>query len=248
MQIPKNIFQIWITTVNKKMPDEWINAQKTIIENNLNWNYYFITHDISLQILHKYFPDFISYYMNFEYDVQRADAIRYILMYLYGGIYIDLDYIAIKSFDSISLDTNKEIGFLQSAYINNHITNDFIISIPKSIFWLDCIIYMKRKKPFWAITRHLTVFNTTGPTILNKLIQYHSSKIQILKNIKNMCDKCNINKCKLNNDNNIIYPIEGKLWNTWDSHILHFLFCNKILIGIIIIIFIILKIIIKNTY
>ena len=39
----------------------------------------------------KYFPDLIFIYDNYPIFVQRADLGRYVILYLYGGLYVDMD-------------------------------------------------------------------------------------------------------------------------------------------------------------
>lgn len=38
-----------------------------------------------------HYPSFLATYDSYEYNIQRADAIRYFVLHRYGGIYMDLD-------------------------------------------------------------------------------------------------------------------------------------------------------------
>lgn len=125
MEIPKIIFQTWKTY---DIPDNWKNAQKSVIEKNKDWKYTLLSDEDNLEIVKKHFPHFLPYYVNFKYNIQRADAILYMVLYLYGGVYLDLDYEAIKPFGTIILEKNKEVGLIKSSNID-YTTNSFLCSI-----------------------------------------------------------------------------------------------------------------------
>lgn len=217
-----NIFQTWKTDT---VPAEWADAQKSVINMNPNWNYRLLTDKDNDSIVKENFPDFYETFTSFKYPIQRADAIRYCVLYLYGGIYIDLDYICNKSFDSIVLD--KEVGLIKSNNTPGIFTNSFLMSKPKSEFWLLCISEMKKKLPWYKkITKHFEIMNSTGPLMINGLAHKNKDYIQELFSIQTPCNVCNIDICK--SDNNFyITPIPGSSWHSWDSALLNHLMCNK---------------------
>ena len=47
----------------------------------------------------KHHPWLLSTWRTYPYDVLRADLLRYLILYHYGGIYLDVDISCIKSFD-----------------------------------------------------------------------------------------------------------------------------------------------------
>ena len=47
----------------------------------------------------KHHPWLLSTWRTYPYDVQRADLLRYLILYHYGGIYLDVDMSCIESFD-----------------------------------------------------------------------------------------------------------------------------------------------------
>ena len=220
MEIPKIIFQTWKTY---NIPDNWKNAQKTVIEKNKDWKYILLSDEDNLAIVKKHFSHFLPYYVNFKYNIQRADSIRYMILYLNGGVYLDLDYEAIKPFGTIILEKNKEVGLIKSSNID-YTTNSFLCSIKGAKFWLDCIEEMKKPNFWWNFTKHFTIMCTTGPIMINRLYKKNKDKIQILE-INVPCDSCNINNCPINNKY-FLRPIYGQSWNSFDSIIINFVNCN----------------------
>jgi len=243
MNFPKNIFQTWKT---KDVPDNWKEGQQSVINMNPNWNYILLTDEDNDRIVKENFPDFYQTFISFPYPIQRADAVRYCVLYLYGGIYVDLDYICNKSFDDLSLQ--KEIGLITSNNFNKKFTNSFLVSQKGSEFWLKCIEQMKKPLPWYKkITKYFEIMNSTGPSLICFVGNKYPNYIETLSNISVKCDVCNINSCIVDT-NYYLTPIEGKSWHNWDSTILTFLFCNKeiVILIIILILFIIFKKIKKN--
>jgi len=239
MNLPRNIFQTWKT---KDVPDNWKKAQQSVIQKNPNWNYVLLTDDDNDRIVKENFPDFYQTFISLKYPIQRADAIRYCILYLYGGIYLDLDYICNKSFDDLSLQ--KEVGLVYSNNVKIF-TNSVLISQKGSEFWLKCIEQIKKPLPWYKkFTKHLEIMNSTGPMMINNIAKKYPMYIEILFNITVKCDVCNINICVKDNQY-YLTPIEGQTWNSWDTLLLNKIYCNKntVLLIIIILTIIIYKLI-----
>jgi mannosyltransferase OCH1-like enzyme len=89
VHIPKIIMQTW---KNNILPDEWKVSQTSIYKYMSSWKYILLNDDDNRNFIIKHFPDFLSYYDKFPYNIQSADAIRYCWLYINGGLYIDCDY------------------------------------------------------------------------------------------------------------------------------------------------------------
>lgn len=234
--IPKLIMQTWKT---KDIPKVWIESPESIKKNLPDWKYVLMTDEDNRNFIKTYFPDFLSYYDAFPYNIQRADAIRPCWLYIHGGVYMDLDYAVIKPLDSL-FKKHYDIYLAKSGSISTHFNNSFMASKPKHPFWLDYIEEMKKPKPWWAIGKHLTVYTTTGPFCLTKIISKWKNNIYYLNEKQiNPCSVCNIT-CDIKDS--YLRPLKGQSWNSFDSYFYNFLLCNwiKIIIFIIVIIFIFL--------
>jgi mannosyltransferase OCH1-like enzyme len=233
MIIPKNIFQTW---KNETVPDNWKNAQQSVILMNPNWKYTLYTDSMNDTIIKNYFSDFYSTYISFKYPIQRADAIRYCILYLYGGIYLDLDYIANKSFDDLVL--NNEVGLIRSANTPSILTNSFLISIAKSEFWLKCIQQMTVKLPFYKrISKHFEIMYSTGPMMITGVYKKNKNLVEILEKIQTPCNVC-VKVCNIDTSY-YLNIIKGNSWHSWDSTLLNFILCNQLILIVIIVVIII---------
>lgn len=46
-------------------------------------------------------PEILKIYDSYERDIQRADIFRLIVVYLYGGFYMDLDMLCLRNMDDL---------------------------------------------------------------------------------------------------------------------------------------------------
>jgi inositol phosphorylceramide mannosyltransferase catalytic subunit len=112
------------------------------------------------------YPWFLDTFDGYTYPIQRADAIRYFILYHYGGIYIDLDIGCEKRLDSllsysVILPRTKPVG----------VSNDLIFSEKKHPFMAQTIHSLISWDYSW-ILNYPTVMFSTGPMFLS--FQYGS--------------------------------------------------------------------------
>jgi len=110
--IPKIIHQIWIGP--KKLPDIWINTFRIDYINKNPEYQYILWNENNIDQL---FVDFPIYRMIYELENEycgKADILRYLILYIYGGIYIDADvaWINEKSFDILLEQVNDSDVFV----------------------------------------------------------------------------------------------------------------------------------------
>lgn len=88
-KIPRNIIQIYKT--NKIHTHIYKNVMK-MIEKNKEYDYLFITYEIAHTLIKTHFDErTMEAYERIQIGAAKADFIRYVVLYLYGGIYLDLD-------------------------------------------------------------------------------------------------------------------------------------------------------------
>ena len=239
MNFPRNIFQTWKTDT---VPDKWKEGQQSVIKMNPNWKYTLLTDADNDKLVKDYFPDFYHTFVTFQYPIQRADAIRYCVLYLFGGVYLDLDYICNKSFDDLVLE--KQVGLTFSGNTKGIFTNSILLSQKGSEFWLMCI--QKMQSPllmYKKVSKHLRIMFSTGPMMLNNMAKQYPGFIQTFDNLHVPCNSCN-KICEVDKKY-YLTPTEGKSWNSWDSKLFNFVLCNKRKCASIFIILIVTLILIK---
>lgn len=134
--IPNIIHQIWIQGYDKIPLDLRDNH---IICKNINDNFEYIFWDENKikKLLSDHFDKkYLELYNSYVMPVQRADLARYVILYVYGGIYLDMDMICKKNLSH----------FLK---LNLFFTIDIFYNLYKR--YLTGIIGAKNKHPLFLV-------------------------------------------------------------------------------------------------
>jgi mannosyltransferase OCH1-like enzyme len=234
--IPKLIMQTW---KNKDIPKKWAISPKSIKKYMPDWEYVLMTDKDNRKFVKKHFPDFLPYYDGFTHNIQRADAIRYMYLYVNGGIYMDLDFEVQHSLDDLFV-SDSEVYLVSSGNIGSYITNSFMASKPGCRLWLEMIEAMKKPLPWYYLGKHIEVMCSTGPVMLNHVVKNSTVVYSVLppKLIMpcSVCESC----CKA--EGAYLRPLEGSSWVTYDTKFYNFFLCKwrKLLVVLGILLFILL--------
>lgn len=87
-RIQKIIHQTWKGT---DIPDHYVEWMKSWIKNHPDWTYMFWTDATARGLISDKYPELLPTYDGYLENIRRADALRYVILYEYGGIYVDLD-------------------------------------------------------------------------------------------------------------------------------------------------------------
>jgi len=238
VKIPKIIMQTW---KDHDVPLKWRESPISIRNYMSNWTYILMTDNDNDKFCAEHFPNFLSTFRGFQHNIQRADAIRYMWLYKYGGIYMDMDMVITKPLDDL-FHSDADLYLCASGNIGSCITNSFMASKPGCQLWLDMLEHMKNDPPYWAWGKHMNVMNTTGPVALNYVVKEYGYAYLALPSKQIMpCSVCNLDRC--NTDNSYIRPLPGSSWVAWDTRLYNFFLCNWKPIIIFIVLFIILLIV-----
>ena len=220
VKIPKIIMQTW---KNKYIPQKWKNSPNSISKHMPDWKYVLMTDADNRKFVQTHFPDFLSYYDSFPYNIQRADAIRYMWLYIHGGIYIDLDYEILQPLDELFIP-DAQAYFVNSGNVGSYITNSFMASKPKCPLWLEVIEIMKQQLPWYYLGKHFQVMNTTGPIMLTYAASRSSVSYLMLPRLKiTPCSVCNI-FCKARDT--YVKQLQGSSWTSYDTKLYIYFMCN----------------------
>lgn len=245
--IPKIIHQTW---KNKNIPDKWKHCQREWVRLHPDWTYILWTDQDIRNHIQNYHPEFLEIHDSYEYPIQRADMIRYFILYDYGGVYCDLDMYPLKSLDDII--TYNMNYFVHSANSPDSITNNFMIS-PKNSPIMKKVQerILKPKLPVYAFGKHLTIMNTTGPTMLDDVIKNDIDTPYIILP-KRLFNPYSIVEDKLIIEEKDVKNIyintvdNSSSWNSYDSMLFNFVLKYKgvfISLGILFIILVIVGLI-----
>ncbi len=170
MRIPRLIHQTWKTN---DIPNKWISFTSKVRSLNPEWKYKLWTDKENELFVKTEFPDFYPMYTGFSKNIMRADVIRYLIMYKFGGVYLDLDYEVLEPFDfgdhSLVLPMNRSINYGDPA---NELGNSIFASVPGHPFWIDVFQDLKNNPP--CVNEYLQVLEATGPGLITRIFNEHS--------------------------------------------------------------------------
>jgi inositol phosphorylceramide mannosyltransferase catalytic subunit len=207
----------------KKYRDSWI-------VNNPNWTYFCWNEKNCENIIKNFYPQHLQMYKKYPYLIQKCDAIRYFILDRYGGIYADMDYECLQSFDLVTDKYKGDIYLVETPNkLNNdiHISNSLIYSKkPNHTFWKKVFIELEKNHsaPIYY-GRHLTVMFTTGPAILNRIFNNYRLSFHLDYFPYQYFHPTGLDD-KIINDKKKLYAIHKGLgsWESQDSKILIFLY------------------------
>ena len=239
ISIPKKLFITWKTKEEDGIPEHWKEAYKSVKKYCSDWEVFFFDDDDNRKFVIKHFPDYLETYDSLPYNIQRADVIRYMWLYVHGGVYKDMDLEIIRPME-ILFQAEADLYLVHSANVKSVLTNSFMASKPKQKIWLDFLEHTKKNAPLWAVGKHLHVMHTTGPNALTKVVMDKGvSYMNLPSNICMPCSLCDLETCDTSEA--IIKQHEGSSWLNWDGKFYNVMFCGwknyyPIAIAIIIII------------
>jgi mannosyltransferase OCH1-like enzyme len=161
---PLVLHQSW---KNESLPANfrlWSDECKRI---HAKWNHRLWTDEDNRALVAKYVPTLLPVYDGYDVNIKRADAARYVYMYVFGGVYIDLDVLCLKKFENIFA---AGLGRPVFAYEVNKgsnrqpsIANAFMMAPPRHMLFASIIsaLHDATDNP---------VFQATGPAFLTNFL------------------------------------------------------------------------------
>nr|XP_001390181.2 hypothetical protein ANI_1_1206034 [Aspergillus niger CBS 513.88] len=93
--IPKLIHQTWFPA-GSNMSDDAQTWVRTMRSQNADWEYVLWDDETNRMLVEQYFPWFLTDYNRLPKEIHRADVVRNLYMYLFGGMYADVDTEALR--------------------------------------------------------------------------------------------------------------------------------------------------------
>ena len=208
IKIPKIIHFMWYSQDSShynSIPDNYKKYVKTWAENNKDYKIIIWTvENIQKEILQT--DIFKKYKKTFDimHHIEKCDLLRYIILYMYGGIYSDLNNLCNQNISRLLINRTLGLSFEPMEHniivFNNTkqelITNSFLISSKRNKFWIDFLNFINN---FYFKNRDNSyVLINTGPYILGKFV------LNYFKYIKDIIIKNCYTQIYINENENII--------------------------------------------
>jgi len=180
MKIPCIIHQTW---KDHNIPEEFEQLSHSWRNKHEHWEYRFWTDEMNRDFIATDFPFFLPVYDSYPTAIQRVDAVRYFVLYKYGGFFIDMDFECLVCIDPLTDKAPCVFGVEPAAHNLTHnkdfiICNAFMGAVPGAHFF-ECI--SGELQAFRTITDHLNnqVLESTGPFMLSRLYSNYERREEI---------------------------------------------------------------------
>ncbi len=135
--IPLNLFQTWHS---ENLPPKMFECVHALKQANPEFKHLFFNDDACRSFIEKYFDEHVLH----AYDIlkpgaYRADLWRYCVLYILGGIYVDIKYRCIPPFKLIELTTQEHFVRDRDYGDNPGVYQGFLVCYPKNQILHKCI-------------------------------------------------------------------------------------------------------------
>ncbi|XP_052783481.1 uncharacterized protein LOC128219629 [Mya arenaria] len=210
--IPHIIHQTFETVM---IPSKLESHIRTVVNMNANWTYHFWTDNAGRNLVKERHPNLLPIWDKYKRNIMRADALRYVVLYEFGGAYLDLDVVAYRSFNRITYKYGCIIPpepIEHSALLYN-----------MTVLLNNAIMFCQAKHPIMR-----ALLNGLEGTMNHKDVMYATGPIFLTSNFKSYVKECLLNKSVIiNNDNSgtTVSYVSGEAY-IHDIHVANVAFFN----------------------
>lgn len=183
MKIPPIIHQVYEDPSGPSA--DLLAISKTWQEHHPEWEHVFWNREKIASFLQTHFPGYIPLYNSFSRHIHRWDFIRYLILYHFGGLYIDMDYECLEPVDAVLSGMDCCFGLEPDTHATWHnktyiVGNAFIASVPQHFFLKSIIDTIHdNSEQIRSYTTEYSVLDTTGPFLVTNLYHQCSRKKEV---------------------------------------------------------------------
>lgn len=174
MYIPKIIHHIWMG--GKPIPDQNLYYANSIKEMNPDFDYILWKDDDVDKVMKNDFPEYYDKFNELPRMIMKIDMFRYFLMYKYGGLYTDMDYLMFRRFDFLNERVVLPLNREEANGVG--LGNCIFASEPNHPFWkslIDTLFTIDRKKLNYKIDKNIDSNRLgTGPCFVTNMWKEYS--------------------------------------------------------------------------
>ncbi len=199
--IPTNIFQTWHSKILPPLMAQSIFKIKFL---NPNFKYFLFDDNDCREFIKLYFrKEVLDAYDKLIPGAYKADLWRYCVLFIKGGIYLDIKYTPLNGFKFINLTESEHLVYDIDGV---NIYNALMVCLPGNKLLIDAInkIVENVKNKFYGDS----YLEPTGPKLLSKIMTQHDKTVVDLRHKE------------LNNDSNyrIIYFNDTPILKSYNGH------------------------------
>jgi len=172
-----NIIQTW---KSNEIPSHYINFIQKIRQLNPSANHLFFTDSDIIRFIKDKMPEYYETFINLKYKIQQIDFFRYLAVYHYGGVYLDLDTDINLPFDDLDTSVCNFPIEIRNQTDDSFLLGNYAFYAPKGDPFIKHIIdniydppISKEEIEFAQDNHtdnkeHVYVYYTTGPELVTR--------------------------------------------------------------------------------
>lgn len=178
--IPKILHQTW---KEEELPQNLASLSLTWKTFHPDWEFRLWTDEDNREFLRNHYSWFLPIYDNYPEHIMRVDAVRYFILYHFGGGYADLDVECLRPLGPLLEGKQVLFGLENPAHLalqeardrllTKIVGNAFMASVPKHPFWGNVF------RQLIACHRFTGPLDATGPFMITKAYDGYSGKEKI---------------------------------------------------------------------
>lgn len=176
--IPRIVFQTIKT--RKKMPANFAYWRGTFLDHNPGHRFYLWDDEDNRAFIEDVFPWFLPVYDAFPAGIFRADAVRPLFLFSFGGFYVDLDTECLRPLSGIVPREGVILGSMGTRPSFPHsVPNAIMASSPLELFWLLYVALILEKATEVGDPKTMASWGPeeiTGPVVLREAYLFYSSR------------------------------------------------------------------------
>ncbi len=137
---------------------------------NPGYEYRLWTDGDNREFIRDRYPDFLPIYDGYRHPIERADAIRYFILYTFGGIYLDLDMECLRPLDPLCRGDSAVFSLEAGPTLANRVVSNAFMATPAGHPFFARIIQFLARGPDRDVTFR-DVFENTGPNMVTRLFR-----------------------------------------------------------------------------
>jgi mannosyltransferase OCH1-like enzyme len=202
LSIPKIIHQIWWQGMDK-LPEKYHSFKESWINHHPGWKIMYWDKTKIYDLIKFNYPTLKKTIENYPYMIQKIDMAKYLILYHYGGFYLDMDTICHKSLSNlykIKEFSNYDLICSQMEVLPclKIINNGIIFSKARHPILLIILNKLEKyqKKEFYQ-NQDLYIMQSTGPIFYHQMIdEYKTKSVLILpETFFESCSLSDYQKC-----------------------------------------------------
>lgn len=135
----------------------WKDARQSCLDMHPGWDAYLWTDETGDAFVAEHFPELHHMWKTYQYPIQRIDALRYMVLYHYGGVILDLDLQCKRALGPL-----RRFDFVAPAAHPQGFSIGFMMASKQNEFVGKLVSNLMRYNRHWLGLPYPTVMFSTG--------------------------------------------------------------------------------------